>query len=43
LGLEIVSSALIYLLLAWITIFKSAERAEWMHRLRLFWRPWPAR
>lgn len=43
LGLEIVSSVLIYLFLAWITIFSSAERAEWMVRLRLLGRPWPAR
>jgi len=39
LGLEMAGSALIFLLLAWIAIFTSAERAEWIGRMRLLLRP----
>jgi O-antigen/teichoic acid export membrane protein len=39
LGLDIVSSTLIYLLLAWVAIFGSAERTEWIRRIKLLLRP----
>ena len=38
-GLEMAGSALIFLLLAWIAIFTSAERTEWVGRMRLLLRP----
>jgi hypothetical protein len=43
LALEIVGSAFIYLFLAWFSIFSSAERAEWIGRMRLLLRPKTAR
>jgi O-antigen/teichoic acid export membrane protein len=42
LAFEAGCSALMYLVLAWVTILKSEERAEWIGRLRLTRRLWPA-
>jgi O-antigen/teichoic acid export membrane protein len=39
LGLEMAGSALVYLAIAWLAIFKADERAVWILRFRLFLRP----
>jgi O-antigen/teichoic acid export membrane protein len=39
LSLAMASSALIYLAVAWVAIFKADERAVWILRLRMFLRP----
>ena len=39
LAVDMGGSALVYLALAWVTIFNSIERAEWVFRIRILFRP----